>query len=416
MNEDRKSPNIIRDQVVRFSAKVTTGLSKPLQNFVAQMVFGILAASDVKFSNIARRLQEEIKLVKTENRLCRNARSGGIAESVTDALIREGAAWIKDDTVLAIDISDIAKPFAKKMECLATVRDGSKDELTPGYWLLGVVGADVKGERLTPLLMNLYSQEADDFESENTQILAAIDQVRAGTGKRGIWTIDRGGDRETLLGGLLSRSARFVVRLRGDRYLRDGRGRLRNTLALAQGMKCRETIEFVTDEQGTNRRRRVQVGWQWVKLPEWDHKLRLVVIKGFGEKPMMLLADVQDKTPREILEIYLTRWKIEESFRVLKSGYHVEDIRARSYVSLRNVVALLMAAFYFLAVVLGKRFELRILLEKVLKKARRFFGTPGFRFYALADGLFHMLFRIGFRPPKKPELTGPKPLMFSFCR
>jgi hypothetical protein len=128
---------------------------------------------------------------------------------------------------------------------------------------------------------------------------------------------------------------------------------------------------------------------------------------------MMLLTDVKDKKPREILEIYLTRWKIEESFRVLKSGYHVEDIRARSYTSLRNVVALLMAAFYFLVVVLGKRFELRILLAKVLKKARRFFGTPGFRYYALADGLLHMLFQIGFQPPKKPEPSGPRPLMLA---
>ena len=144
--------------------------------------------------------------------------------------------------------------------------------------------------------------------------------------------------------------------------------------------------------------------------------MTLVVIKGFGEKPMLLLTNVPDKKPHEILEIYLTRWKIEESYRVLKSGYHVEDIRARSYVSLRNVVALLMAAFYFLAVVLGKRFELRILLAKVLKHAKRFFATPGFKFYALADGLFHMLFGIGFQPPKKPEPSGPRLLMLPLWR
>jgi len=64
-----------------------------------------------------------------------------------------------------------------------------------------------------------------------------------------------------------------------------------------------------------------------------------------------------------------------------------------------------------LAVVLGARFELRILLRKVLAKVRRFFEVPEFRFYALADGLFQILFRTGHGPPpttpdmKTPQLT-----------
>jgi hypothetical protein len=414
MKEDRKSPALIREQVMKFSTKIATGLSKPLQKFVAQMVFGILAASDIKFSNIARSLQEEIRLIKTETRLSRNAKAKGVAKNVTEALIQEGAVWIKNDTVLAIDISDIAKEYAEKMEYLATVRDGSKGELTKGYWLIGVVGADVNGERLTPLRMELYSQEADDFDSENTQILNAIDQVRSALGTRGIWAIDRGGDRGTLLDGLLSRKARFVIRLIGQRNLRDERGRIRNSLTLACGMRCRETLEFVTDEQGVNRRRTVRVGYRTVRLPKREEQLTLVVIKGFGEKPMLLLTSANDKPARGILEIYLTRWKIEESFRVLKSGYHVEDIRARSYARLRNVVVLLMAAFYFLAAVLGERFELRILLQKILKKARRFFETPAFKFYALADGLFQMLFRIGFQQLKKPRFVRPNQLTLSF--
>lgn len=418
MQPDRKSPGIIRDQVVAFSAKVSVGLSRPLQKFVAQMVFGMLAACDIKFSNIARGLHEEPKtrLVKTETRLSRNAQAQGIAESVTQSLIREGAPWIKEDTVLAIDISDITKGYAKKMQYLATVRDGSKGELSKGYWLLGVVGADVNGERLTPLFMELYSQEATEFNSENSQILGAVDQVRASAGQRGIWTIDRGGDRETLLDGLLSRQARFVIRSIGQRNLRDERGQLRGSRAMGKGMRCREVVEFVTDEHGANRRYQVRIGARTVRLPKHEEEMTLVVIKGFGKQPMLILTNVNDKQPRQILEIYLTRWKIEESFRVLKSGYHVEDIRARSYARLRNVVALLMAAFYFLAVVLGNRFELRLLLQKVLKRARRFFGTPDFKFYALADGLFDMLCRTAFERPKRSEPIGPPQLMFPFCQ
>jgi len=412
MVDDRRLPVVVREQVARFSAKLSTGLTRPIRKFIDQMLFGILAAKDIKLSNIARSLGEVIPLGKTETRLSRNVRSRVVADAVTTALIEDGASRVKDDTVLAIDVSDIAKQYAEKMEYLTTVRDGSaQGELTKGYWLLGVVGADVRGDRLTPLLMDLYSQDADDFESENTQILTAIDRVRVATGEHGIWAIDRGGDRGRLLEGLLARGCRFVVRLRGDRNLKDEQGRLRNSLVLAEGMRCREVVEIVTEDAGMRKRHRVRIGCRRVRLPKREEWLTLVVVKGFGEKPMLLLTGVAVQALREVLEIYLTRWKIEESYRFLKSSYHLEDVRVRSYVGLQNMAALVMAAFYFLAVVLGARFELSILLRKVLAKVRRFFEVPEFRFYALADGLFRILFRIGHSPPAKtpgaktPQLT-----------
>jgi hypothetical protein len=409
MGDDRKLPVVVREQVARFSAKMAAGLKRPAQKFVSQMLFGILAAKDIKLSNIARSLQEEITLGKTETRLSRNVRARAVAEQVTAALIRDGATRVRDDTVLAIDISDIAKQYAEKMEYLATVRDGSaRGELTKGYWLLGVVGADVRGDRLTPLLMDLYSQDAAEFESENTQLLSAIDRVGLATKGRGIWAIDRGGDRGRLLDGLLARSCRFVVRLVGERNLRNAQGKIRNSLKMAQEMRCEEAVEIVTEDQGTQKRHRVWMGCRRVRLPKHEEWLTLVVVKGFGEKPMLLLTNVEVRTLREVLEVYLTRWKIEESYRFLKSSYHIEDVRVRSYVGLRNMAALLMAAFYFLAVVLGARFELSILLRKVLAKVRRFFEVPEFRFYALADGLFRILFKVGHGPPKKTP-TGKTP-------
>jgi len=57
-----------------------------------------------------------------------------------------------------------------------------------------------------------FSARAKEFISENVEILAAIDQLRAHSGGRGIWAIDRGGDRKKLLEPLLERGARFVIR------------------------------------------------------------------------------------------------------------------------------------------------------------------------------------------------------------
>ena len=217
-----------------------------------------------------------------------------------------------------------------------------------------------------------------------------------------------------MLDGLLTRCCRFVVRLRGDRNLRDARGGTRSSMALANGVQCREAVEIVTEDQGTRKRHRVWIGCRRVRLPRREEWLTLVVVKGFGEKPMLLLTNVAVKALRTVLEVYLTRWNIEESCRFLKSNYHIEDIRVRSYVGLRNLAALVMAAFYFLAVVLGARFELSILMRRVLTKVRRFFEVPEFRFYALADGLFRILFSIGHGPPRKPPAGKTLQLALSF--
>lgn len=88
-----------------------------------------------------------------------------------------------------------------------------------------------------------------------------------------------------------------------------------------------------------------------------------------------------------IVRIYLTGWKIEETFRFVKQSYQGEDIRVLRYQRLKNLVVLVTAAAYFAATFLGQKLKLKILCEKLLIISRRFFGIPPFRFYALADGI-----------------------------
>jgi len=55
-------------------------------------------------------------------------------------------------------------------------------------------------------------------------------------------------------------------------------------------------------------------------------------------------------------------------------------------------MALVLAVAYFAMVYLGIKTKLRVLAHHVLKAARRLFGIPDFRFYALADGIRDLLF------------------------
>ncbi|MGW8180522.1 MAG: hypothetical protein ACWGQW_17450 [bacterium] len=395
MGDDNKIAGKIKSQITQFAHRISHDFKKPTKRFVVQMLYGIQASKDVKLSNIARSLNEEIALIKTENRLSRHMAKEELIEPINGQLIGEGSKRIKGDTVIALDISDIDKPYAKKMEHLALVRDGSTGETkSPGYWLIGVLGADVDGEELIPLSGELYSQEAEGFRSENRQILDAMDRVVGGVGKKGIWAIDRGGDRSILLRGLLGRELRFVVRLVGERDLILRDGRKQRALRIAWRCHCPEQREVTVQKDGQRSKKTISVGHVQVKLPFRDESLFLVVVKGFGETPLMLLTNLEVKEwgVIRVLEIYLTRWKCEESYRFIKQAYNLEDVRLMSYRALRNMVVLVQAVFYFVSVELGKKLKLNILLKKIFEKAKRFFEIPDFKQYAIADGIYKVLF------------------------
>ena len=132
-------------------------------------------------------------------------------------------------------------------------------------------------------------------------------------------------------------------------------------------------------------------------LPGREEPLLLVVVAGFGQEPLLLLTNLGGVRDSQslwwIAQIYLTRWKIEETFRFVKQSYPLEDIRVMRYQRLKNLVLLMTAAAYFATAFLGQKLKLKILCEKLLIISQRFFGIPPFRFYALADGIRNILSR-----------------------
>ena len=93
-----------------------------------------------------------------------------------------------------------------------------------------------------------------------------------------------------------------------------------------------------------------------VHLPDFKSPLTMVVIKGFGGQPMMLLTSLHlDSGQKDlwfIISAYLKRWSIEETIRFIKQTYDLENIRVLKYVRLQNMMALLLAVFYFVSTIL----------------------------------------------------------------
>ena len=404
--QDSKLRSRLKAQLTKFSSELCAGLSRPLQKFVGQMLFGIQASQDVKLSNVARSLKEEIPLIKTEDRLSRNLKAVELEAELTPQLAAMASHRVSANTVLCLDLSDIRKEYAKKMEYLAPVHDGSTGEVHAGYWLCDITGAEVNGSEIVPLYQKLYSAEAPEFSSENAEVLAGVDLVRTHTQGRGIWAVDRGGDRKKLLEPLLDRHERFVIRSTGKRFVIDRKNVKRSVAELGAQCRLRYQARIIKIEDGQEKTYDLRYGVEPVRLPGRDEQLYLVVVAGFGEELMLLLTNALDRARDSqslwwIVQIYLTRWKIEETFRFIKQSYNLEDIRVMKYQRLKNLVVLVTAAAYFAATFLGQKMKLRILCEKLLIISQRFFGIPPFRFYALADGIMKILSQTSPSPPEQ---------------
>jgi hypothetical protein len=404
--QDSKLRSRLKAQLTKFSTELCDGLSRPLERFVGQMLFGIQASQDVKLSNIARSLKEEIPLIKTEDRLSRNLKAGELEAELTPQLAKLASQRVGANTVLCLDLSDIRKEYAQKMEYLAPVHDGSTGEVHTGYWLCDITAAEVNGSEIVPLYQKLYSAEAKEFTSENAEVLAGVDLVRAHLEGRGIWALDRGGDRKKLLEPLLDRQERFVIRSTGKRLVVDRKNIKRSVSELGAKCRLRYQAQLIKIQDGQEKSYDLRYGVEPIHLVGREERLYLVVVAGFGEAPILLLTNALEGARDSqslwwIAQIYLTRWKIEETFRFVKQSYNLEDIRVMKYQRLKNLVVLVTAAAYFAATFLGQKMKLRILCEKLLIISQRFFGIPPFRFYALADGIKKILSQTGPSPPEK---------------
>jgi hypothetical protein len=421
MGDDSRLEGKIKSQITRFASRLTDGWAKPLRRFVGEMLYGLQAAQDVKVSNIARSLNEQVRLIKTENRLCRNLARVDLTERINRFLVWEGAGAVQEDTVLALDLGDLRKTYAKAMEHLATVRDGSTGELAKGYWLCEVIAAHPYGDRIVPLYGELYSCAAEGFESENAVLLRAIERVSQATGGRGLWAMDRGGDRREILIPLLDRRLRFVVRSQGVRHVVLPGGRKCPLREAARW--CATDTERVVEVERDGRRTRLvlRLGMMEVKLPERTYTpLHLVVIRGFGPEPILLLTNLAPGSGRDyatfVADVYLTRWKCEEAYRFVKQAYRLEDVRVRSYVALRNVFALVLAVLYFVSVVIGAKAKLNLIFKQVCEKAKRFYEIATFYQYAVADGIHRLLFGSRGGPAPPPPPSDPGQLVLAFAK
>lgn len=338
--------------LLTFLEKLTKGLSKPRKKFYSDILYGMSKAQNTLLSDIARALEENIDLKYTIKRLSRNGAEENDLKQVHQNYLNTLKISIPDNPLVIVDESEIVKPYAEKMENLALVRDGSKNVLEKGYPTLNFSMASPKTKHPLPLYNHLYSSKEEDFQSQNIEIAKGFNTVHTFLGKKkATFVMDRGYDRNTIYEYVQNIGHHFVTRLNDNRYLIHKNRRVK-VPDLAKRRKGK--INFKTEIQGEEYS--LKVSHIKVKLPVLqDMPLNMVVVYGYGEKPMKLLTNHSIKGKDDVLRIlksYITRWRIEELFRVQKEEFQLEKTRTMTLSSLRILYTIMncLIGHYSLAI------------------------------------------------------------------
>ena len=380
----------LKQKVTIFSKKITEKLSKPKSKFITQMIYGFLQSQSVLLSEISRGLKENILLKKTIERLSNNLENFDDQEKLIEDYIKEIKPHINDNTVFCCDKSDLVKPHSYELELLDRVRDGSKGKTEKGYDTFEIAALTENKELPIEIYSRIYSSLEKGFKSQNIEAFNGLNFVEKHFGKKGIYALDRGYDANSFYEYFSGDNKDFVIRAKGNRNV-IYKGESINIEKVDALYKGKYAYHYKNKK---NKERHLKFSYAPIKLPALkDKELTLVIIRGLGKKPMLLISNLKPEAKKltlAILKCYIKRWKIEEYFRFKKQKFDLENFRVRSIKRIRNLDLILSITIGFLSLFSDKKrkTKLRIIVKKV---AERIYDIPDFDYYALADGIKEIL-------------------------
>jgi len=151
----------------KFISNLTEKLPRPKAKFITDLLCGIIFSDDLFLTHIASKVPHPARLTAIAKRFRRQlADSRALLKRILFNYLRIVHKRLDIDSLFIVDLSDIAKPYAKRMENIALVRDGDKGGLVTGYWCMEVYCRDKDGI-IWPLMLWPYSLEAEGQLSEN---------------------------------------------------------------------------------------------------------------------------------------------------------------------------------------------------------------------------------------------------------
>ena len=294
-----------------FSAKLTQSLSKPRQKFYLDLLYGTSKSQHIFLSEIARSLNEKTDLTYTIKRLSRNVARDEDLRRVHGNYLDTLRTSIPDNPLVIVDESDIAKPYAEKMEALGQIHDGSKKTIEKGYTTINFALSTARTKHPLPLYTHVCSAQEEGFDSMSVEKAKGFNTIDRFMGETTCtFVMDRLYDSNEMFKYIHNLDHYFITRLKDTRYLIHKNRRIK-VPDLANRRKGK--ISFSTEIQGIQYD--LKVSHIQVKLPVLKDTLLNCIIGHYSlaiEKrtahTQIILARARSSNALSKVKFYLYRF------------------------------------------------------------------------------------------------------------
>ena len=368
MNNFTMNTYEMKREIFNFSKKMSNGLNKSTSKFVLDMQYGLAKGGSCLISEIARALDEKIKLGYTIERLCDNLSQlyPEEKEEIWKNYLKEVEKNIeKENAVALFDDSDINKEYSKKLEDLDRVIDASSPDkkIVNGYHVCEATMLTKNEKQPISVYSKIYSCKSQNFRSKNNYTLESIKAVEELVGDQFTGIFDRGYDDNKIFQYMSKGNRKFVVRLDDDRTLLF-KGKKKSVEEVSNTRKGKIVMKLFFDD---NEETEVLLSYSKAVLPYNKKEYELVIVYGLSEEhPMKLLTNIEINSKEDVIKVarlYMSRWKIEEHFRGKKQEYDFENMRVRALDSMNHLNMLL-------TIHLGDKINKNLLTIKIIDASK----------------------------------------------
>lgn len=309
----------IHDTIQNSSRSIFKGLTLPQKKALTEVIRGLFVSGEPILRKLAQNSKKSSK--RQGDKYSFHLGNINLTDVVDAMALKRAKPEVKKNTIIAYDLTDISKEAAQRMEKLTWVHDGSTNTIRHGYMLHGV------GVNGFLLKLRVHEGSAHTINQTRKEIVKNLSESFGG---KGIWVFDRGNDGKQWFVDLRQElKVQFICRLREKRLIA-----LKETGAI---MKLKEVPEGMHEVYLMNKHN-TQVDTRYTYM--------LVIRKHLaGKPPIRLLCHLHDSyTSKEIVEMYLQRWGVENLFKRAKQKFFLEKIRVLKYQKFVNLVALIQFA------------------------------------------------------------------------
>lgn len=338
---------VFKAELQSFLDPLVEGVSRPVAKLFFDLVYGLIRSGSSLVSLIARSLFQDGPIDTHEHRLTRAMSSADpkpIESALADFALGMSAGF------LALDESDVQKPYGKAFQWLDDVMDGSDPgkKIGKGYHVIGMASVSQRNQPI-PFLLHAYSAKAEGFESQLKEHKKAFAKSAPGL----CLSMDRGYDGADWPRFARNRSLHWAIRARSTRKysVPSLKSAGKDIREIASAVKGRYAFYF--PEPG--KRGDVEVKATAVRVGHRDFAKGVWLAMEFfpdEREARCYLTDVDCSTKegcRKALSCYRSRWRVEEVFHFMKVFYSMEGFMVRSLGAMNWLLLAVCAATAFLS-------------------------------------------------------------------